>query len=138
MAVKKALTGRGERSYRNPLTCPVLKPATVFYPGWSPFLFYPLCPGLAAEIICGIYVSTFKNGSWQKPVPLPPAINDPNFTARNLLLAVRQNQTVRSSILFRTGRSRGGMDIWYTVWDDKETYTAKSETCSKVNTTGMK
>ncbi|MBN1415331.1 MAG: OmpA family protein [Bacteroidales bacterium] len=102
------------------------------------FYFTRCARNWQGNVICGIYVSHFKDGIWQKPVPLPPSVNDPNYTATQPALG-RTAKSDREIIYFVSNRpeGRGGLDIWYTVWDDKRNIYSKVRNIgSKVNTIG--
>jgi len=90
------------------------------------------------ETICSIYKSQLRNGIWQKPEPLPASINDPNYTATQPALG-RTAKSDREIVYFVSNRpeGRGGLDIWYTVWDDKKNVYSKVRSLgSKLNTEG--
>ncbi|NJK86637.1 MAG: OmpA family protein [Bacteroidales bacterium] len=73
---------------------------------------------------------------WQTPEKLPPAINDPNYTATQPALG-RTAKTNREIIYFVSDRpeGKGGLDIWYTVWNEKSNiYSRVKNSGSKINT----
>jgi OOP family OmpA-OmpF porin len=90
------------------------------------------------KVISSIYRSTLTDGKWGEPVKLPPIINDPNYTSTQPALG-RTAQSDREIIFFVSDRpdGKGGLDIWYTVWNDqKDAYTKAKNLGSKVNTAG--
>ncbi|MBA7563500.1 hypothetical protein ES708_05159 [subsurface metagenome] len=90
------------------------------------------------KIICSIYRSTKDGDTWSKPEKLPPLINDPNFTSTQPALA-RTAKSDREIIYFVSDRpdGKGGLDIWYTVWNDaKNVYSKPRHVGSKINTAG--
>lgn len=81
-------------------------------------IFFTRCSKTAyPHLICDIWQSEFKNGTWQKAVKLPEQINQPfcNNTQPHLV------ETPQYSILYfvsnRTG-TEGGSDIWYSIYKD--------------------
>jgi OOP family OmpA-OmpF porin len=102
------------------------------------FYFTRCAKNWQGNTICGIYMSRLVDGQWQKPVPLPPSINDPNYTSTQPALG-RTAKTDREIIYFISDRpeGRGGLDVWYTVWDEKRNLYSKVRNLgSKVNSVG--
>lgn len=90
------------------------------------------------EVICSIYRSVKENGDWSMPEKLPPLINDPNYTATQPALG-RTAKSDREIIYFVSNRpeGKGGLDIWYTVWNDKrDQYSKPRHVGSRINTAG--
>ncbi len=90
------------------------------------------------KVICGIYVSHRINDVWQKPEKLPAEINDPNFTSTQPALG-RTAKTNYEVIYFVSDRSdgRGGLDIWYTIWNNrKDLYSKARNLGTRINTIG--
>jgi OOP family OmpA-OmpF porin len=90
------------------------------------------------KVICSIYRSQKENGVWSDPVKLPAIINDPNYTTTQPALG-RTAQSDREIIYFVSDRpdGKGGLDIWYTVWNDqKDIYSKVRNAGSKINTAG--
>ncbi len=90
------------------------------------------------NVICSIYRSTKEDKVWSKPEKLPPVVNDPNYTATQPALA-RTAKSDREIIYFVSDRpeGKGGLDIWYTVWnDEKDLYSKPHHVGSKINTAG--
>ncbi len=88
--------------------------------------------------ICSIYRSDRENGAWGTPKRLPPLINDPNYTATQPALG-RTAKSDREIIYFVSNRpeGKGGMDIWYTVWNEKkDQYSKPRHVGSRINTAG--
>jgi OOP family OmpA-OmpF porin len=91
------------------------------------------------KMICAIYVSTKQDdGNWNEPTPLDKIINNPKFTSTQpttSVESVKQNEV----IYFTSDRpgGRGGLDIWYIIYDfKKKTYSQPKNAGSKINTTG--
>jgi OmpA-OmpF porin, OOP family len=90
------------------------------------------------KVICSIYRSQKSKGIWNEPVKLPVLINDPNYTSTQPALG-RTAQSDREILYFVSDRpdGKGGLDIWYTVWnEEKDIYSKIRNSGSKVNTSG--
>jgi len=90
------------------------------------------------KVICSIYRSTKEENSWSEPEKLPPLINDPNYTSSQPALA-RTAKSDREIIYFVSDRleGKGGLDIWYTVWNDEnDLYSKPRHLGSRINTAG--
>ena len=88
--------------------------------------------------ICEIFMSELVNDEWQEPVKLPFPINDENYTSTQPALGqyVRNEADILYFISDRPG-SRGGLDIWYSVFDKHEGVFKKPRNAgSKINTRG--
>ncbi|MBN2612755.1 MAG: OmpA family protein [Bacteroidales bacterium] len=102
------------------------------------FYFTRCAKNWQGKPICALYVSHKINNQWQKPEKLPATINDPNYTATQPALG-RTAKTNRDIIYFVSDRpeGRGGLDIWYTVWDPKRNLYSKVRNLgSRINTLG--
>ena len=102
------------------------------------FYFTRCAKNWQGKVICALYVSKKVNGQWQKAEKLPETINDPNYTTTQPALG-RTAKSDREIIYFVSNRpdGRGGLDIWYTVWNDKKNLYSKIRNAgSKVNTVG--
>jgi outer membrane protein OmpA-like peptidoglycan-associated protein len=89
-------------------------------------------------VICSIYRSVKEDGIWGVPEKLPPLINDPNYTSTQPALG-RTEKSDREVIYFVSNRpdGKGGLDIWYTVWNDKkDQYSKPRHVGSRINTAG--
>ncbi|MBN2486674.1 MAG: OmpA family protein [Bacteroidales bacterium] len=90
------------------------------------------------KVISSIYRSTKIEGVWSEPEKLPQVINDPNYTTTQPALG-RTAQSDREIVFFVSDRpgGRGGLDIWYSVWNsDKDAYSKPRNLGSKINTFG--
>jgi len=137
MATKKDLDWQGGKLLAGPINIPGVETCNgALSRDGKRFYFTRCSKNWQGKTICGIYVSFLKDGIWQKPIPLPPAINDPNYTVTQPALG-RTAKTNREIIYFVSDRpeGRGGLDIWYTVWDDKRNLYSKPRNLgSKINT----
>ena len=90
------------------------------------------------EQVCEIYMSERIGDKWAEPVKLPYPINDENYT--NTQPALGQNYRTGADILYfvsdRPG-SKGGLDIWYSLYDRKEGIFGEPRNAgSRINTRG--
>jgi len=102
------------------------------------FYFTRCVKNWQGKVICSIYRSTKEDKVWGKPEKLPPMINDPNYTITQPALA-RTAKSNREIIYFVSDRpgGKGGLDIWYTVWnDEKDLYSEPRHVGSRINTAG--
>lgn len=87
------------------------------------------------KMICGIYVSNFKNGAWTEPEALSEEVNLPDYSSSQP--SVAKTAKGQEIIYFSSDREggRGGYDIWYILFDTrKKKYTAPRNASSKINT----
>ena len=85
-----------------------------------------------------MYVSHRINGIWQEPEKLPVEINDPNHTSTQPALG-RTAKSNYEIIYFVSDRpeGRGGLDIWYTVWNSQKNVFSKVRNLgTRINTDG--
>lgn len=90
----------------------------------------------AGKMICAIYVSHKEGNAWSEPEKLPKTINHPKYTST--MPAVTTDPAKGHEMIYYVTNNkagRGGMDIWYTVYDKKKKlYKAPKNAGSKVNT----
>jgi outer membrane protein OmpA-like peptidoglycan-associated protein len=139
MASKKGADWQGGMLLPEPINLPGVETGNgVLSRDGQRFYFTRCARNWQTKVICGIYMTSLKDGLWQKPVPLPPSVNDPNYTATQPALG-RTAKTDREIIYFVSDRpeGKGGLDIWYTVWDHKRNLYSKVRNAgSKVNSQG--
>ncbi len=90
------------------------------------------------RVICSLYQASRRRSRWTQVEKLPLLINDPNYTATQPALG-RTIKSDREIIYFVSDRpgGKGGLDIWYTVWDEKtKLYSEPKNLGSKINTAG--
>ena len=88
------------------------------------------------KMICAIYVSTLENGTWQEPKILSPNVNNPKYTSSQPTTGI-ESKNKNEVVYFVSDRpgGKGGMDIWYTIYDlKKKTYKDPRNAGTKVNT----
>jgi OmpA-OmpF porin, OOP family len=90
------------------------------------------------KIICRIYRSELIDGQWQEPELLPENINLPKYTATQPAVG-SDSKTGREVLYFVSDREggRGGMDIWYSIYDKRRGQWREPSNCgSAINTPG--
>jgi len=90
------------------------------------------------KILCNIYQSTRKDGQWQPAELLPEFINLPKFTTTQPAVGT-DSKTGREVLYFVSDRDegKGGLDIWYTMYDARKKAWNIPKNCgSKINTGG--
>ncbi len=91
------------------------------------------------KVICAIYVSFFNNNSWTEPVSLGNEVNDPRYTSTMPAVGLNSQKKGEEIIYFVSDREggKGGMDIWYTWFDNKsKTFKTPVNAGTKINTSG--
>ncbi len=102
------------------------------------FYFTRCAKNWQGKIICSIYLTQKTGDGWTKPEKLPPPINDPNYTTTQPALG-RTAQSNSEVLYFVSDRpeGKGGLDIWYTVWNQKKKIYSKPKNAGmKINTPG--
>lgn len=88
------------------------------------------------KMVCAIYVSEKNGDTWTEPVKLPKQINNPKYTST--MPAVTVDPVKGNDVIYFVSdnkEGRGGLDIWYTVYDKKKKiYKDPKNAGSKVNT----
>ncbi len=89
------------------------------------------------EMNCRIFVSHFEDAKWSKPEELGYGINDKNSSSTHPQMA----KVGRNMVLFfssdRELQSRGGYDIWYSVYDERQKRYRRPQNAGKqINTSG--
>lgn len=100
-------------------------------------IYFTRCrQNIKGDMICAIYVSEKNGNEWTEPERLPKAVNNPKYTSTMPSVAldpVKGNDIVY--FVSNNKEGRGGLDIWYTVYDKKnKTYKAPKNAGNKVNT----
>ncbi len=86
---------------------------------------------------CKIYVSHLENNEWQEPEALPEIINKP-FTINTMpTMGVSRNGTDMLYFVSDRNDGIGGMDIWFSFYDDRKEEWREPRNCGrKINTIG--
>lgn len=80
---------------------------------------------------CKLFMSTFSKDKWTEPVELPSPINGPDFTSSYPAFGM---DSKKSLVLYYSSNrpdGKGGMDIWYSVYDEKKKIFKSSKNCGK-------
>jgi len=98
-------------------------------------VYYTVCQYLnRTDIQCDIYFRDIVDGEWGEAQKLPSPINIDTFT--NTQPAVAYDDNLGKDVLYFVSdrdNGQGGLDIWYTVINDNNTFT-EPENLSWVNT----
>lgn len=89
------------------------------------------------KYVCAIYMMKYENNKWQQPKKLPPPINDPNYSSTQPAIGSSPRPT-NEVIYFVSERpeGKGGLDIWYVVYDFEKDRFGKLRNLTKINTPG--
>ena len=89
------------------------------------------------RIVCQIYRSALMHNEWQEPQLLEEPVNIPHFTSTMPSLGVSEANTDVLYFVSDRPEGRGGMDLWYSIYDDRKGLFNKVKSCGrKVNTEG--
>jgi outer membrane protein OmpA-like peptidoglycan-associated protein len=124
----------GEYRYLND---PVYNNGNVCFSPDRKRIYFTRCRiNLKQQMICAIYRSEKSGEEWSDPVKLPREINDPKYTST--MPAVTTDPVKGGDVLYFVSnrrKGRGGLDIWYTVYDKKKhQYNTVKNAGSKINT----
>ncbi len=100
-------------------------------------LYFTRCKlNFKEEMICAIYMSEKNGDDWSEPVKLPKNVNNPKFTST--MPAVTTDPAKGNDVIYFVSNNkegRGGLDIWYTVYDAKnKIYKTPKNAGNKINT----
>ncbi len=88
------------------------------------------------KMVCAIYVSEKVGDSWTEPVKLPKQVNNPKYTST--MPAVTIDPVKGNDVIYYVSDNKagkGGLDIWYTVYDKKnKIYKTPKNAGTKINT----
>lgn len=109
-----------------------------FSPDKKRFYFTKCDQNWKKKTICQMYMSKKEKGQWQEPELLPEYINSKKYTTTQPTVG---NETKRKEevLYFVSDRpeGRGGLDIWYTIYDARKKTWKEPKNCgSKINTPG--
>lgn len=95
-----------------------------FSPDGKEFYFAKCQPNWNNKMICHIYVSKKEKDGWSAPVKLGAPVNVPNYSSTQPSVGYITKYRRKSKILYfvsdRPVRSQGGWDIWYSVFDTRD------------------
>lgn len=100
-------------------------------------IYFTRCkPNFKEVMTCAIYVSEKDGDRWTEPVKLPKEINNPKYTST--MPAVTIDPVKGNDVIYYVSDNndgKGGLDIWYTVYDKKnKIYKAPKNAGAKINT----
>ncbi len=105
-----------------------------YSPGGDRFYFTRCQEEDSMQVICKIFVSKFDKTKWGKPQLLGEGINEEGSNTHPFLAKVGKKEV----LFFSSNRklqSRGGYDIWYSIYDPKkETYRRPQNVGKQINT----
>lgn len=108
-----------------------------FSPDGQAFFFTRCEKNEYDRVTCSIYRSELKDGSWSEPEKLPKPINHPKYTSTQP--TVGSDSKSGSDILYfvsdRPG-GKGGLDIWYAVYNAKRKEWQSPKRAGRLNTEG--
>lgn len=109
----------------------------VYSPGGERFYFTKCIETKNNEINCRIFVSEFDKKEWSKPVELGFGINESGSSSTQPFIAKVGKQEVLYFSSNRKLQSRGGYDIWYSVYNERQkTYRRPQNAGKYINTDG--
>lgn len=109
-----------------------------FSPDRKRFYFTRCKKNFQNKMICSIFLSKLDdNGKWQEPEVLNAEINMPDFTSTQPAIGTdsRKNWETIYFISDRPG-GKGGLDIWYTSFDEKKQIYTTPKNAGKINSAG--
>jgi outer membrane protein OmpA-like peptidoglycan-associated protein/Tfp pilus assembly protein PilF len=100
-------------------------------------MYYTSCkPNWKGVVVCAIYVTEKVKGEWTEPVKLNKTINNPNYTSTQPAVSI--DPVKGNEIIYFVSdrpKGKGGLDIWYFVYDKKKKlYKAPKNAGVKINT----
>ncbi|PLW99541.1 MAG: hypothetical protein C0594_16910 [Marinilabiliales bacterium] len=109
-----------------------------FSPDGKRFYFTKLEKNWKNETISKLYVTKLVDGEWLEPEKLPEPINHPQYTTTQPAVGTeaKRNKEILYFVSDRPG-TRGGMDIWYSVYNKRKGGFVKIKNLGgKINTVG--
>ncbi len=108
-----------------------------FSPGGDRFYFTRCLENDSNDMTCRIMVSEFSKDRWGKPYELGNNINDGTSSNTQPYMAKMGKKEVLFFASNRKLQSRGGYDIWYSVYDTRQkSYRRPQNAGKQVNTEG--
>lgn len=106
-------------------------------PGGDRFYFTRCLEGDKHEMKCHIFVSEFEDKKWGEPQELGFGINEEDASSTQPFIAKVGKKEVLFFSSNREIQSRGGYDIWYSVYNDRQnTYRRPQNAGKQINTVG--
>jgi OmpA-OmpF porin, OOP family len=108
-----------------------------FSPGGDRFYFTRCLENEKNEMTCRIFCSTFDKEKWGPAELLGSGINEGDFSNTQPYMAKVGKKEVLFFSSNRTLQSRGGYDIWYSVYDPRQkSYRRPQNAGKQINTDG--
>jgi outer membrane protein OmpA-like peptidoglycan-associated protein len=108
-----------------------------YSPGGDRFYFTKCLENEKNEMTCRIFASTFEKEKWGNPVLLGEGINDEGSSSTQPYVAKVGKKEVLFFSSNRVLQSRGGYDIWYSVYDPRQKAYRRPQNAGKqINTEG--
>lgn len=98
------------------------------------FYFTNCKEGNNLNMVCAIYVAPITNGNFGTPQKLPESVNTPGSTTTQPAIAI--DVSGKEIVYFVSDRKGGigGLDIWYTIHNGDDTYSAAVNLGKTINT----
>ena len=139
LARRKGVDWSGGLPFEGPINIPGVETGNgAFSRDGNRFYFTRSARTWQGKARCEIYVSQRVSKKWQSPVKLNVMINDPNYTATQPTIGytAKSNMEVLYFVSDRLG-GRGGLDIWYAIYDPKKKdFSEPRNAGAKINTGG--
>lgn len=109
----------------------------VFSSGGERFYFTRCQEADSNKMMCKIFVSVFEKDRWGSATELGENINIDGTSSTNPFIAKVKKQEVLFFASNREMQSRGGYDLWYSVYDTRQkTYRRPQNAGKQINTAG--
>lgn len=108
-----------------------------FSPDRKRFYFTRCKKNFQNKMICAIYLSRNEEGKWSEPEMLSNEINMSDYTSTQPAAGTdsRKNWETVYFVSDRPG-GKGGLDIWYTSFDEKKQVYTTPKNAGKINSVG--
>lgn len=108
-----------------------------FSPGGDRFYFTRCLEDAKNEMVCNIFVSEFDKEKWGEPKQIGSGVNEKGSSSTQPFIAKVGNKEVLFFSSNRELQSRGGYDIWYSVYDPRQkSYRRPQNAGKQINTEG--
>ncbi len=109
----------------------------VYSPGGNRFYFTRCLENATNEMTCKIYVSEFEKEKWGEPRLIGNGVNEEGSSSTQPFMATVGKKEVLFFSSDRKLQSRGGYDIWYSVYDPRQkSYRRPQNAGKQINTEG--
>ncbi len=142
MAKKRDETWKNQGPLKGPFNDPDAHTGNgAFSPDKKKFYFTRCKSDWKNRIHCQIYRSVKVDGQWQQPTKLGYNVNNPSFNSTMPIVGKMERYGREKEVLYfvsnMTRGSRGGYDIWYSEWDERDSVFDRPRNCGRrINTEG--